>query len=33
MSNLDVHELRIDYCWSVKDMVGLRKLLDKVLGG
>lgn len=28
MSNLDMHELRIDYCWSVKDMSNLKKLLE-----
>lgn len=33
MSNLEMHELRIDYCWSVKDMSNLKKLLDQILGG
>ncbi len=28
MSNLDMHELRIDYCWQIKDMSNLKKLLE-----
>jgi hypothetical protein len=28
----DVHDFKIDYYWSVKDMQNLEKLLEKVLG-
>ena len=32
MSDLQTHELRIDYFWSVKDMRNLKVLLDQLLG-
>lgn len=32
MSGLDMHEMRIDYCWSVKDMASLKSLLEKIIG-
>lgn len=28
MANMEMHELRIDYFWSVKDMQSLKKMLD-----
>jgi hypothetical protein len=32
MSDLQMHELRIEYFWSVKDMKNLKALLEQLLG-